>query len=67
VLQKSLSGYAVDNQLNVCCNNAQKMASTCDELPGHIRDVFNEYGVQIMTPSYRADMPDPKIVPNENW
>ncbi len=67
VLQKSLSDYAVDYQLNVYSDNAQKMASTYDELHGNIQDVFNEYGVQIMTPSYRADTPDPKIVPQENW
>jgi hypothetical protein len=29
--------------------------------------VFNEYGVQIMTPSYVADSPTPKIVSKDAW
>ena len=33
----------------------------------NIQDVFNEHGVQIMTPSYVADTPDPKVVPKEQW
>lgn len=33
----------------------------------NILDVFNEYGVQIMTPAYRADPPEPKLVPKEQW
>jgi hypothetical protein len=33
----------------------------------NIQDIFNEHGVQIMTPSYVADTPDPKVVPKEQW
>ena len=33
----------------------------------HILDVFNEYGVQIMTPAYEGDPPEPKIVPTKDW
>jgi hypothetical protein len=29
--------------------------------------VFNEYGVQIMTPAYEGDPTDPKVVPKERW
>lgn len=43
------------------------MNSLYTELHRHILDVFNEYGVQIMTPAYRADTPEPKIVPREQW
>ncbi len=32
-----------------------------------ILDVFNEYGVQIMTPAYEGDTPEPKVVPRERW
>jgi hypothetical protein len=32
-----------------------------------ILDVFNEYGVQIMTPNYESDPAEPKIVPREQW
>ena len=40
---------------------------TMDRLHGHIQDVFNEYGVQIMSPNYRGDPETPKIVPKEKW
>ncbi len=32
-----------------------------------IRDAFNEYGVQIMTPAYEGDPDGPKVVPREQW
>ena len=34
-----------------------------DELHAHIQDVFNEHGVQIMSPHYLADPPQPQVVP----
>ena len=33
----------------------------------NILDVFNEYGVQIMTPAYEGDTEQPKVVARENW
>jgi hypothetical protein len=32
-----------------------------------VLDVFNEYGVQIMTPAYEGDPEIPKIVPRDQW
>jgi hypothetical protein len=32
-----------------------------------ILDVFNEYGVQIMTPAYEGDPDQPKVVPKDQW
>jgi hypothetical protein len=29
--------------------------------------VFNENAVQIMSPHYRSDPPEPAIVPKEKW
>jgi len=29
--------------------------------------VFNEYGVQIMTPAYEGDTEIPKVVPPQDW
>ena len=37
------------------------------ELHRNILDVFNEYGVQIMTPAYERDPAAPKVVPPEGW
>jgi len=33
----------------------------------NILDVFNEYGVQIMTPAYRGDPEEAKVVPTDKW
>ena len=33
----------------------------------HILDVFNEFGVQIMTPAYEGDPAHLKVVPTEDW
>jgi len=38
-----------------------------DELHAHIQDVFNENGVQIMSPNYEADPAQPKMVPRAEW
>ncbi|MCB1887432.1 MAG: mechanosensitive ion channel [Rhodocyclaceae bacterium] len=36
-------------------------------LNGNIQDVFNEYGVQIMSPHYIDDTDPAKVVPPEGW
>ena len=41
------------------------MASLYTALHRNILDVFNEYGVQIMTPAYEGDPAEPKLVPRE--
>jgi hypothetical protein len=33
----------------------------------NILDLFNEYGVQIMTPAYETDPNSPKLVAKEDW
>ena len=33
----------------------------------NILDVFNEYGVQIMTPAYERDPEQAKVVPRDQW
>ncbi len=67
VLQKSLGDFAVTYEINVFVGDANDMAGRYDALHQSILDVFNEYGVQIMTPAYEGDPPEPKIVPRERW
>jgi len=38
-----------------------------NRLHAHILDLFNEFGVQIMSPSYRGDPSAPKVVPKKDW
>lgn len=67
VLQKSLGDYAVNYELNVYCDDASRMNAFYSALHQNIQDIFNEHGVQIMTPSYVADTPTPKIVAKDDW
>jgi small-conductance mechanosensitive channel len=67
VLQRSLGDFAVNYEINVYCRDPQAMNELYAALHQNIQDVFNEYGVQIMTPNYVADTPEAKVVPKEQW
>jgi small-conductance mechanosensitive channel len=67
VLEKALGDFAVVYELNVYCSNVQAMARLYAELHRSILDVFNEYGVQIMTPAYEGDPAEPKVVAPKDW
>jgi len=67
VLKKALGDFAVTYEINVYCDDAHAMENLYSRLYQNILDVFNEYGVQIMTPAYRADPAHPKIVPKDQW
>jgi small-conductance mechanosensitive channel len=42
-------------------------ADVLNRLHGAIQDVFNEHGVQIMSPHYLGDPAEPQVVPKEQW
>lgn len=65
VLQKQLADFSVIYELNVYCADAQAMATLYSALHRSILDVFNENGVQIMTPAYESDPAEPKIAPRD--
>jgi len=67
VQQKALGDFCVTYELNVYCAVPQAMNRLYSELHRSILDVFNEYGVQIMTPAYEGDPEKPKVVPKEQW
>jgi small-conductance mechanosensitive channel len=67
VLQKSLGDFYVNYELNVHTDNPLEMTKLYSELHQNIQDVFNEYGVQIMSPAYESDPDRPKFVPKEKW
>jgi small-conductance mechanosensitive channel len=54
VLQTSLDDYYVSYQVNAYTREPNRMASIYSELFQHIQDVFNEAGVEIMSPQYQA-------------
>jgi small-conductance mechanosensitive channel len=67
ILQTSLDDFYVAYELNVYTDDPLKMTETYTDLHRNIQDAFNEYGVQIMSPSYRFDPERPKIVPKDQW
>lgn len=67
VLQKNLGDFCVNYEINVYCPVAQGMNRVYTDLHRNILDIFNEYGVQIMTPAYVGDTEQPKVVPREQW
>ena len=48
-------------------DGAQYIPQRYAALHRNILDVFNEHGVQIMTPAYEGDPEQPKVVPKELW
>jgi small-conductance mechanosensitive channel len=69
VFQTALSDFYPEYRL-VCQaipTGPNLRAEAMSALHANIQDVFNEYGVQIMSPNYRADPEQAKIVPRENW
>lgn len=67
VLHKELGDFAVTYELNTYCDQPLEMLYLYTALHQNILDVFNEYGVQIMTPAYIADPVQAKVVPKEQW
>jgi small-conductance mechanosensitive channel len=67
ILQTSLDDFYVSYELNVYTDQPQAMATIYTELHRSIQGAFNEYGVQIMSPSYRSDPDRPKVMPKDKW
>jgi len=66
-LQTALGDFCITYELNAYCDAPERMPQLYAELHRNILDVFNEHGVQIMTPAYESDPTKPKVVPKENW
>ncbi len=54
VLQTALQDFYVNYELNAWTSDPHHMAEAYSELHRHIQDCFNEAGVEIMSPHYRA-------------
>jgi small-conductance mechanosensitive channel len=67
VIQEGLEDFFVKYTLLVCLDQQDSRLWTLDALHANIQDLFNEYGVQIMSPHYVIDPTAPKVVPREAW
>ncbi|MEK8052667.1 mechanosensitive ion channel family protein [Ideonella sp. DXS22W] len=69
VVQTALSDFYVEYRL--CAQGSRgaprRRVEAMNQLLGHIQDVFNENGVQIMSPHYRSDPPASQVVPPADW
>ncbi len=69
VFQTALSDWYPEYRL-VCQaipSEPRPRALVLSALHANIQDVFSEYGVQIMSPQYFEDPPEPKVVKPDNW
>jgi small-conductance mechanosensitive channel len=69
VFQTALSDFYVEYRL-VCQavpSEPRPRAEVLSALHANVQDVFNEYGVQIMSPHYLGDPADAKVVPKGRW
>ena len=67
VLQAALEDFYVKYTLLVCLERQESRPFTLNALHANIQDLFNEHGVQIMSPNYVFDPAAPKVVPKKDW
>lgn len=69
VMQTALSDFYVEYRLVVYSDSDQPAARAriASDLNASIQDEFNRHGVQIMSPHYRFDPQQPKVVPEAQW
>jgi small-conductance mechanosensitive channel len=67
VLQMALEDFYVRYTLFVGLERQERRWFTLHELHAQIQDLFNEHGVQIMSPNYVLDPKAPKVVAKKDW
>jgi hypothetical protein len=67
VLQSALSDFYVEYELLVNIDRPLERLHIMSSLNANIQDVFNEYGVQIMSPHFLGQPADPVVVPQSRW
>ena len=67
VLQKALSDWYAEYTVIVYAAEPQRRSTILSELNGNIQDAFNGAGIQIMSPHYQKDPPEPMVIPKDRW
>jgi small-conductance mechanosensitive channel len=69
VRQTALSDFYVEYRLIAYtpAETPRRRIEVLSDMHSNIQDVFNQYGVQILSPHYMADPRDPQIVPKDKW
>ena len=67
VMQRALADFYPEYELIVHIDRPEQRGLVLSELHAHIQDVFNEYGVQIMSPNF-VNQPEQKVwVAKGDW
>jgi len=70
VIQRSLGDFYIEYCLMVQLlpiARPEERPVVLSELHGHIQDIFNEHGVQIMSPHFMMQPPQPVVVSKSDW
>jgi len=69
VRQLALSDFYVEYRLvaYATAEGPGQRVDVLNRLHANIQDVFNEHGVQIMSPHYMTDPDSPHVVPKSHW
>ena len=67
VYQRALSDFYVEYELFVSIEKAIERVPTLSALHAAIQDVFNEHGVQIMSPHFLGQPAQAVVVPKADW
>lgn len=67
VIQRALSDFYVAYQFLVSVDRPDMRRAVLSELHANIQDVFNEYGVQIMSPNFKSQPEGKVYVPQAAW
>lgn len=67
IMQLELADFYVKYELVAYIVNPETRPMVLSDLLGNIQDVFNEYGVQIMSPNFQAQPEHKVVVPKDKW
>jgi len=70
VIQRALGDFYIEYCLMVQLlplERPEERPLVLSELHGHIQDIFNEHGVQIMSPHFYMQPTQPVVVPKSDW
>ena len=67
VLQRALSDFYVEYRLIISIDKPESQSFVLSEVHAHIQDVFNEFGVQIMSPHFERQPGEKIWVPKAAW
>ena len=67
VRQSSLENFCVEYTINAYLDRPETRVAVLSDLHANIQDAFNEHEIQIMTPAFESQPPEPVLVPKGKW